>query len=41
VSTVRSCPVEAHDEWQVTADGRYLSEVSVALLTAKTAQAKR
>jgi putative transposase len=27
--------VEAHDEWQVTADRRYLSEGSMALLTAK------
>ena len=25
--------VEAHDEWQVTADRRYLSEASMALLT--------
>ena len=27
--------VEAHDEWQVTAERRYLSERSMALLTAK------
>jgi putative transposase len=25
--------VEAHDEWQVTSDRRYLSEASMALLT--------
>ena len=29
--------VEAHDEWQVTAERRYLSEGSMALLDAKTA----
>ena len=28
-------PVEAHDEWQVTAERRYLSERSMALLTTK------
>ena len=28
--------VEAHDEWQVAAERRYLSERSMALLTAKT-----
>jgi hypothetical protein len=27
--------VEAHDEWQVTAERRYLSERSMALLTAE------
>ena len=27
--------VEAHDEWQVTADRRYLSEASMALLNTK------
>ena len=30
--------VEAHDEWQVTADRRYLSERSMALLTKNTDQ---
>ena len=28
--------IEAHDEWQVTADRRYLSEASMALLTKNT-----
>ena len=28
--------VEAHDEWQVTAERRYLSESSMALLTTTT-----
>jgi putative transposase len=30
--------VEAHDEWQVTADRRYLSEASMALLTTQTTE---
>jgi putative transposase len=30
--------VEAHDEWQVTAERRYLSERSMALLATKTAK---
>jgi putative transposase len=30
--------VEAHDEWQVTAERRYLSERSMALLTAKNTE---
>jgi hypothetical protein len=28
--------VDAHDEWQVTAERRYLSERSMAMLTTKT-----
>jgi transposase-like protein len=32
--------VEAHDEWQVTAERRYLSERSMALLTDKTSTSK-
>ena len=30
--------VEAHDEWQVTAERRYLSERSMALLANKPTQ---
>ena len=30
--------VEAHDEWQVTAERRYLSERSMALLATKTTE---
>ena len=30
--------VEAHDEWQVTSDRRYLSEASMALLTRKISE---
>jgi putative transposase len=30
--------VEAHDEWQVTAERRYLSEASMALLTKKNTE---
>ena len=30
--------VEAHDEWQVTADRRYLSENSMALVTKKNTE---